>query len=168
MNRRVCTSLLFAALPLALPAFAHSGDASSHSAHGKATATTASTPTPFGRSGDPAKVGRTIDVAMEDTMRFVPSRLVVKRGETVRFVVANRGQMLHELVLGTPEALRKHAEEMRKSPNMAHHADSGAVHVQPGAKGELVWTFDKPGAFAYACLVPGHMEAGMVGAVEVK
>ena len=71
-------------------------------------------------------------------------------------------------MLGTRDDLRKHAELMRKSPDMAHHDDARAVHVKPGANGEFVWTFDKAGEFAYACLIPGHCEAGMVGTLVVK
>jgi uncharacterized cupredoxin-like copper-binding protein len=139
-------------------------------AHGHAhTAPKASTKTtPFGRAGDPAKVQRTIDIRMSDTMRFAPAALTIRRGETVRLLVANDGKLMHELVLGTEPALRKHAQQMRDNPNMAHHDEVNAVHVPPGAKGELVWTFDRPGQFGYACLVPGHSEAGMVGTVTVK
>ena len=123
--------------------------------------------TAVGRAGDPAKVTRTIAVGMDDTMRYSPSTLTVKKGETVRFLVSNHGKVLHELVLGTSDDLRKHAELMRKTPDMAHYG-AGSVHVDPVSKGELVWRFDKPGEFRFACLIPGHYEAGMVGSVVVK
>src|SRR5882672_5613487 len=55
----------------------------------------------FGREGDPKKVSRTIKVEMSDTMRFTPSQLAIKQGETVRFEVRNSGKTMHELVLGT-------------------------------------------------------------------
>ena len=61
--------------------------------------------TDVGQEGDPKKVTRTIQVDMADTMRFTPANLAVKRGETVRFVVRNGGQVLHEMVLGTSQAL---------------------------------------------------------------
>lgn len=124
-------------------------------------------PTPFGREGDPKKVTRTIRVAMDDRMRFVPGTVKVRKGETVRFVVANKGAVLHEMVLGTPQALREHAELMKKHPGMEHD-EPHMAHVKPGATGAIVWQFTEAGEFQFACLVPGHFEAGMVGKVIVQ
>ncbi|MBI5255934.1 MAG: cupredoxin family protein [Burkholderiales bacterium] len=124
-------------------------------------------PTAFGREGDPRKVARTIRVDMADTMRFAPALVTLRRGQTVRFVVHNAGQLMHEMVLGTPEALQAHAELMKKFPNM-EHADPNMAHVKPGARGEIVWQFTEAGTFQFACLQPGHFEAGMVGTVVVK
>lgn len=120
-----------------------------------------------GREGDPKKVSRTIHVDMRDTMRFTPDRVVVQRGETVRFVVTNSGSQLHEMVVGTADELKAHAEMMRRHPNM-EHADANMTHVQPGSKGDIVWQFTKAGQYEFACLIPGHFEAGMVGKVVVK
>ncbi len=121
----------------------------------------------FGREGDPRKVTRTIKVDMSDAFRFTPSDVVIKRGETVKFVVSNSGKQLHEMVLGTAQELQEHAELMKKFPNM-EHADANMAHVKPGAKGEIVWQFNKAGEYQFACLIPGHFEAGMVGKVVVK
>ena len=104
---------------------------------------------------------------MADTMRFSPADISIKRGETVRFVATNKGQVLHEMVLGTPEELKKHAEMMRKFPNMEHDAPHMA-HVKPGNSGEIVWQFTNAGEFQFACLLPGHFESGMVGKLVVK
>lgn len=123
--------------------------------------------TPFGREGDPARATRTIRVHMSDAMRFTPAHITVKRGETVRLVATNNGRVLHEMVLGTPEELKKHAEMMRKFPDMEHD-EPHMAHVQPGKSGEIVWQFTRAGEFEFACLIPGHFEAGMVGKVMVK
>ena len=123
--------------------------------------------TPFGREGNPKAVTRTIKVDMADNMRFTPANVTVKRGETIKFVVHNGGKVLHEMVLGTKEALQEHAELMKKFPEM-EHADANVAHVQPGKAGEIVWQFAKAGEFEFACLQPGHFEAGMVGKVTVK
>jgi uncharacterized cupredoxin-like copper-binding protein len=122
---------------------------------------------PFGREGDPKKVARTVRLTMADTMRFTPANITVKRGQTVRFVATNKGQVLHEMVLGTPDELKKHAEQMKKFPEMEHDAPYMA-HVKPGSNGEIVWQFTERGEFQFACLIPGHFEAGMVGKVTVK
>ena len=122
---------------------------------------------PFGIAGSPKRVTRTITMDMTDEMRFFPSVLNVKRGETVRFVLANKGATLHEMVIGTPEELKEHAALMKKFPDMEHD-EPYMAHVKPGATGEIVWHFNRAGEFSYACLVAGHFEAGMVGRVVVK
>jgi uncharacterized cupredoxin-like copper-binding protein len=121
----------------------------------------------LGKPGDPGKVTRSIMVEMNDTMRFKPDSIRVKRGETIRFIVRNTGKQKHEMVLGTIKELKEHAELMRKFPVM-EHADPNQVSVDPGMTGELVWQFTKAGTFDFACLVPGHFEAGMVGKIRVS
>ena len=122
---------------------------------------------PYGREGDPRKVKRVVRIEMSDTMRFFPSQMRVKRGETVRFVLNNGGQSPHEMVIGTMDGLKKHATLMKKSGEMDHSV-AHAAHVAPGASGRMVWQFTKPGEFHYACLVPGHFEAGMIGTIVVR
>lgn len=157
----VCVAV--ASLSVAGTAVAHGDE---HAAHRKFDASQVEA-TPFGQEGNPRKVSRTIKVGMNDKMRFSPERLTVKRGETVKFVVHNDGQVLHEMVLGTPVALKEHAELMKKFPSM-EHADANMAHVKPGKSGEIIWQFTQPGEFEFACLQPGHFEAGMVGKVVVK
>ena len=122
--------------------------------------------TSLGRQGEPTAVTRTIVVEMADDMRFTPEVLVVERGETVRLNVVNKGELLHELVLGTSEGLDEHSQAMRKQPGMEHD-EPQMVHVQPGEQGEILWQFGEPGEFRFACLLPGHFDAGMVGRVVV-
>lgn len=121
----------------------------------------------FGREGDPKKATRTVRVGMADTMRFDPAELVVKPGETVRFIVRNNGKVLHEMVIGTMKELKEHAEVMKKHPGMEHD-EPYMAHVEPGRTQTIVWQFTKPGEFFYGCLIPGHFEAGMVGKVTVR
>jgi uncharacterized cupredoxin-like copper-binding protein len=123
--------------------------------------------TPWGEPGDPARADRTIVIAMDDTMRYSPSEIRVKAGETVRIVAENRGKVAHELVIGTPEELREHAEEMRESPHMAH-GDPNTARAQPGTTSQIVWRFTRPGELRFACLEPGHYEAGMAGTIRVS
>lgn len=120
-----------------------------------------------GRPGDPAKVDRTVDITMDDTMRFNPDRISVKAGDTIRFFLRNDGGMPHEMVIGTLDELKEHAEMMRKMPDM-QHAEPNMIRLAPGQRGGIVWQFDQPGTISFACLVPGHMEAGMVGKVAVE
>ena len=157
------TKTLFAALMVvSLAAGAHTGH---HKAEAKPGAISKEEH-PWGRQGDPKKAVRSIDIDMNDTMRFTPSQVKVKRGDTVRFVVRNSGKVMHEMVIGTEQELRKHAELMKKHPGMEHE-EPYMAHVQPGKKEEIAWTFTRAGTFMYGCLIPGHWEAGMKGTIVV-
>ena len=90
-----------------------------------------------------------------------------KLGETVRFAVSNAGKIRHEMVIGSVDELQEHADMMRTNPAM-QHAEANMITLAPGKQGDLVWQFDKPGTFDFACLVPGHLEAGMTGKIEVN
>jgi uncharacterized cupredoxin-like copper-binding protein len=153
--------LLCGPLIEAFAADSHAGH--DHGAAGHAHAATAA----FGEPGDPAKVVRTVSVTMLDTMRFEPEIIEVRQGETIRIALANPGKVRHELVLGTAEGLRRHAEAMRGAPAMKHDEPNGA-EVDPGKQGALVWRFTRAGTFDFACLQPGHYEAGMKGKVVVR
>lgn len=163
-SKQILSVLVAAAAVVTFNASAHTD--TSHAAPQKFDASKVED-TPFGKQGDPKKVTRTIRVGMNDKMRFHPQTISVKKGETIRFVVANKGAVLHEMVLGTPQALKEHAELMKKHPGMEHDEPS-MTHVKPGATGEIVWQFTNSGDFQFACLIPGHFEAGMVGKVGVK
>lgn len=121
----------------------------------------------LGKPGDPGKVSRAISVDMNDAMRFIPDRISIKRGETIKFLVTNSGVLKHEMVLGNMEGLKEHAELMRKFPEM-EHAEPNQITLGPGKSGELVWQFTTEGTFYYGCLQSGHLEAGMIGTIVVK
>lgn len=121
---------------------------------------------PWGIAGDAKAVVRTIEIKMSDQMRFTPDRIEVRQGETIRLVHKNEGKILHEFVLGTKKELEEHAALMKKFPTMEHD-EPYMAHVAPGKTGGIVWTFNRAGEFDFACLIPGHYEAGMVGKVKV-
>ncbi|AOS79279.1 MULTISPECIES: cupredoxin domain-containing protein [Hydrogenophaga] len=120
----------------------------------------------WGIAGNPKAVTRTIEIGMTDAMRFTPDKLEVRQGETIRFVHTNSGKVMHEFVLGTKKELDEHAALMKKFPGMEHE-EPYMSHVAPGKRGEIVWQFNRAGEFDFACLLPGHYEAGMVGKIKV-
>jgi uncharacterized cupredoxin-like copper-binding protein len=123
-----------------------------------------------GEPGNPKKPARTVTVIMSDsdgTMRFVPDRLDAKKGEQVHFIIQNKGALKHEFTLASVKDNDKHAELMKKYPDMEHD-DPNAKNVDPGKTTEILWRFSKTGQFEFACLIPGHREAGMHGTVTVK
>ncbi len=126
--------------------------------------------TAYGKPGDPKKPARLVPITMREVdgkMLFFPDKLQVRRGEQIRFRVINNGELDHEIVIATAEENRKHALEMEKNPDMEHD-DPNAIRVAPKKTGELVWHFTKAGEFEYACLIPGHFQAGMYGKIIVK
>jgi uncharacterized cupredoxin-like copper-binding protein len=162
MNRRtfdLVKTLLLAAvgsMAVAMPL-----TASAHEAHGNFSA---------GEPGDPKNPARIVKVKMLEEgkkMLFEPAMIQVKRGEQIRFVLMNDGTEDHEFILATQKENRKHAEQMKKFPEMEHD-DPNAKRLSPFNSAEIVWKFTKRGEFEYACLIPGHLEAGMLGKVIVK
>jgi len=121
----------------------------------------------MGQPGKSSEVQRTVAVDMGDAMRFTPDRVQAKQGETIRFVVRNTGKLKHEFVLGTEATLKEHAALMQKFPDM-EHADENMVTVAPGQTGEVTWKFTRAGTTVFACLQPGHYEAGMRGQVHIS
>lgn len=158
---------LLASLVLALMAGLAYGHGEAKHDRAAAAAATAKEQTDWGIAGEAREVSRTIVLRMSDAMRFSPDRIQVKRGETVRFVLKNDGRVLHELVIGTKAVLEQHAALMKKFPDMEHD-EPWMAHVLPGKTGEIVWRFNRAGEFDFACLIPGHYEAGMVGRIVVK
>lgn len=124
----------------------------------------------YGEPGDPSAPSRTIEITASETsdgrMIFTPDRIDARAWEQVTFKVNNRGELAHEFVLATHEANLKHAIEMQKNPDMEHD-DPNAVRLQPGASDQFTWKFTNSGTFEFACLIPGHREAGMLGLATV-
>jgi uncharacterized cupredoxin-like copper-binding protein len=125
----------------------------------------------IGQPAGEAKPKRTINVVMKDKsdggMVFEPSTIAVRQGETIRLKFLNRGEQDHEFVMDTHEAVMEHKEVMAKFPEMEHD-DPNAVRLKAGERGEILWTFVNAGEFSFACLIPGHYEAGMKGALKVS
>ncbi|HVV80409.1 MAG TPA: cupredoxin family protein [Pseudolabrys sp.] len=124
-----------------------------------------------GEPGEAKKPARIVPVTMKETsdgkMLFFPNSIEVRKGEQVRFVITNAGAVTHEFVLASKTDNDKHAALMQKYPDMEHDDPNGKT-LQPGQKAEMIWKFSKAGTFEFACLIPGHREAGMLGSVNVK
>ena len=124
-----------------------------------------------GQPGNAADADRTIDIVMlekeDGSMVFEPALLNMKKGETVRFQITNKGEVDHEFVVDEVAANQKHKMAMEKYPDM-EHADPNAIRLESGKSGEIVWTFANTGKFEFACLIPGHYEAGMHGELTVE
>ena len=150
----------------------------------------------FGSRSVPEKADRTIEIKIGD-LYFEPSRIDVKNGETIRFILKNEGLVLHEFNLGKAAAHVQHQKEMvemfksgyltamkvndaehdmagmegdmhgMSMPSM-NHSDANSVLIEPGQTKELVWTFSKTVGLQFACNVPGHYQKGMVGQIAIN
>jgi uncharacterized cupredoxin-like copper-binding protein len=123
-----------------------------------------------GDPGDPKKpTSRTIEIVAREAdgrMSYTPDKIEVKRGEQIRFVIKNEGELAHEFLLDSFEGNAKHKIQMEKNPTMEHDEPNG-TRLETKKAGEILWVFDKVGTFEFACLIPGHYEAGMKGVVTV-
>jgi uncharacterized cupredoxin-like copper-binding protein len=119
----------------------------------------------FGHRAPQSQAIRTIAVVMQGS-RFIPAKIVVRRDETVRFLITNRDPIAHEFVLGDAVEQAEHEKEMASMPGMPMD-DPNGVTVAPGSVGSLVWTFTRAGELQYACHLPGHYQDGMVGQLTI-
>lgn len=186
----LCAFAAFYALTTAGPAFADSShDSGQGDGHAEGRGHGHGGTMAFGEPGEPSEADRTIEIAMADNY-FEPERLLIQPGKTVRFVVKNDGEFLHEFNIGTAAMHAEHQEEMmtmmehgmltatgidHNMMNMDHmgtgmsghvHDDPNSVLVEPGETVELVWTFAEATDLEFACNVPGHYDSGMVGEIE--
>ena len=156
MNRQVL-------LPL-MVALAIGGYASAARAHGDEKHFAA------GEPGKASEKSRTVEIVMKEgdgEMSFTPNHIDVKRGEQIHFILKNAGELRHEFMLATVRENADHGKLMEKFPEMEHDDPNGKT-LEPGKSAEILWKFTKPGMFEFACLVPGHHQAGMHGAFVVK
>ncbi|MCB2055225.1 MAG: cupredoxin domain-containing protein [Geminicoccaceae bacterium] len=141
----------------------------------------------IGRAGEAVEATRTIEVVMHDNY-YEPETVNVNEGETVRFVLRNKGELLHEFNIGTAHMHEEHRAEMAVmmehgmlEPDRINHEmmkmdmggghtmahdDPNSVLLEPGQDAEIVWTFSETGDLQFACNIPGHYESGMVGDIH--
>lgn len=178
--KHVLASLLAVIVAVSLPLIAHA--AGSHSGgHGHGMS--------IGKPGKLAMATRTIEILMIDN-EFQPKSITVKKGETVRFVVVNKGEFVHEFNIGTAAMHAKHQKEMLvmmekgvlEADRINHHMmksksghghgmahdDPNSVLLEPGKSADIVWTFSTDAKLQMACNVPGHYESGMQGPIRIN
>jgi len=137
-----------------------------------------------GEKGDPNKIDRVVNIKMYDNY-YEPNIIKIKKGETIKFVVENLGDLVHEYNIGTKEMHIKHQPEMqklidheillvdkidkvkmKKMSKMDHslgHSHANSIMLEPKKTGEIIWKFTKDINLEMACNIPGHYETGMVG-----
>ncbi len=132
----------------------------------------------FGEKGDPASVTRTITVEASE-IKFDAASVEIGAGETVSFVVSNKGEQPHEFTIGDAayQETARHMMAMMADMGMdvaspehigAHAAAGNTLVLQPGETASLTWRFTKQGEFFFSCNFIGHSESGMIGTINVR
>ena len=142
----------------------------------------------IGEKGNEANIDRVITVLMYDNY-YEPNQINVKKNETIKFLVKNKGELVHEFNIATKEMHLKHQPEMmklveneilladkidkkkmkemaKKDHSMAH-SHSNSVLLEPGQTGKLIWKFNTDTKIEAACNVPGHYESGMIAKISL-
>ena len=141
----------------------------------------------IGEKGNPNKVDKVIEIKMYDNY-FEPSEINIKKNQTIRFIIHNHGEFVHEFNIATKEMHLKHQPEMikmveyeilladkidkikmkeisKKDHSMSHsHANSALL--EPNKRGEIIWKFNTDSKLEAACNVPGHYESGMIAKIK--
>lgn len=140
----------------------------------------------IGEKGDPKKIDRIVNIKMYDNY-YKPNSVKIKKGETIKFIIENLGDLVHEYNIGTKDMHIKHQPEMQKlidheillgdkidknkmkkmseKDHSLGHAHSNSVMLEPKETGEIIWQFSKDINLEVACNIPGHYESGMVGSL---
>lgn len=141
----------------------------------------------IGEPGNADEVTKTLTVKMFDNY-YEPASIEVKKDQTIRFIVENAGEFVHEFNIGTNAMHASHQDEMMKmmengvlevdkinhhmmkmgsghAGSMAHD-DPNSVLLEPGKSSEIIWKFAEVAKLEFACNVPGHYESGMKGAIK--
>ena len=141
----------------------------------------------IGEEGKLSEVNRIIEIKMYDNY-YEPSEIKVKKGETIKFIVYNYGELVHEFNIATKEMHIKHQPEMmkmvenqilladkidkkkmkemaKKDHSMAH-SHSNSVLLEPNQSAEIIWKFNTDADLEAACNLPGHYQSGMFAKIN--
>tara|TARA_B100001094_G_scaffold285208_1_gene299206 strand:- start:91 stop:588 length:498 start_codon:yes stop_codon:yes gene_type:complete len=141
----------------------------------------------IGEKGNLANVSKIIKVKMYDN-HYEPNKFKVEKDQTIKFIVYNHGELVHEFNIATKEMHLKHQSEMMKmveneillvdkidkkkmkelskKDHSMGHSHSNSVLLEPGQSAELIWKFNTDAELEAACNVPGHYEAGMIAKIN--
>ena len=141
----------------------------------------------IGEKGKLSEISRTIEIKMYDNY-FEPNALNIKKGETIKFIVSNYGELVHEFNIATKEMHIKHQpemmkmvenqillsdkidkkkmKEMAKTDHSMSHSHSNSVLLEPNQSSELIWKFSTDTNLEAACNVPGHYQVGMIAKIN--
>ena len=140
----------------------------------------------IGEKGNDSEVEKIIEVKMFDNY-YEPSEFKINKNQTIKFIVYNYGELVHEFNIATKEMHLKHQpemmkmvvneiivggkidkskmKEMSKVDHSMSHSHSNSVLLEPNQSAELIWKFNSDANLEAACNIPGHYESGMVAKI---
>ena len=140
----------------------------------------------IGEKGNSADVSKVITVKMYDNY-YEPSKFEIKKNQTIKFIVYNYGEFVHEFNIATKKMHLKHQPEMMKmveneillanridkkkmkelskKDHSMSHSHSNSVLLEPNQRGEIIWKFNTDAELEAACNVPGHYQSGMIAKI---
>ena len=140
----------------------------------------------IGEEGNMSEVSKVIEVKMYDNY-YEPSEFKINKNQTIKFIVYNYGELVHEFNIATKEMHLKHQpemmkmvvneiivggkidknkmKEMSKTDHSMSHSHSNSVLLEPNQSAELIWKFNTDSSLEAACNIPGHYESGMVAKI---
>ena len=140
----------------------------------------------IGEKGNSADVSKVIKVKMYDNY-YEPSKFEIKKNQTIKFIVYNYGEFVHEFNIATKKMHLKHQPEMMKmveneillanridkkkmkelskKDHSMSHSHSNSVLLEPNQRGEIIWKFNTDAELEAACNVPGHYQSGMIAKI---
>ena len=141
----------------------------------------------IGEKGNSADVSKVITVKMYDNY-YEPSKFEIKKNQTIKFIVYNYGEFVHEFNIATKKMHLKHQPEMMKmveneillanridkkkmkelskKDHSMSHSHSNSVLLEPNQRGEIIWKFNTDAKLEAACNVPGHYQSGMIAKIS--
>jgi len=187
LTKNLIASVLAVALtmPIAAGAYAMGEKTESHGSEPSG----ADHSSEIGQPGKASDATQTIEIIMRDNS-FNLEKIDVEEGETVRFLITNKGEFVHEFNISTAAMHASHQKEMMTmmedgileadkinrdlmkmdmgDSETMEHSDPNSTLLEPGETAEIVWTFSTDADLEFACNVPGHYQSGMVGEIEMK
>ncbi|MEX2144841.1 MAG: cupredoxin domain-containing protein [Candidatus Spechtbacterales bacterium] len=107
---------------------------------------------------------KVVKMTMTD-FAFDPAIVNVSENETVKFVITNNGVVKHEFRIASMHEIEEHMGSGHGDHNGADN-DANVLVLEPGETGEITYTFKGGEKLIFACLLPGHYEAGMKGSFD--
>ena len=142
----------------------------------------------IGKKGESSEVNRVIEIKMYDSY-FEPTKINIKKDETIKFLVHNYGSLVHEFNIATKKMHLNHQpemmammeneillgdkidydkmKEMAKTDHSMAHSHSNSILLEPNKSGKIIWKFNTKISLEAACNVPGHYESGMISKINI-
>ncbi|MCF6305071.1 MAG: multicopper oxidase domain-containing protein [Rhodobacteraceae bacterium] len=113
---------------------------------------------------DAGEFDRVVELTMTE-WAYSDMQLDVTRGERVKLVVTNDGQIPHEFMIMTMPLMAAANYRLTRADwsLLEHKALFEKALILPGGSFEIIIEVQEPGSWMYMCMLPYHMQLGMMG-----